>query len=213
MSAPSPVHFDSLFTEYIGFRLLMLKPKRIQTGRIPKQYWSQIPRAAGSSTNSFLQARSLAAGIVAATGIADPTPLSQRYQGALGSRHGGSWRRGDSRHCPGDELDRGALSLSGTSSPLGSNSATSSRSPSSLGALLKEGNRLEVQNGGMKRELKLNQDFVPFSFSSSADVTGALVFARYGASATKIQLRRLRAHRCERQNCTHPALRTIRFCR
>ena len=51
------------------------------------------------------------------------------------------------------------------------------------GAKLKEGNRLEVQNGAAKKELKLNQDFVPFSFSSSAEVSGPVVFAGYGASA------------------------------
>jgi aminopeptidase YwaD len=53
------------------------------------------------------------------------------------------------------------------------------------GARLKEGNRLEVQNGAQKKELKLNQDFVPFSFSSSAEASGAVVFAGYGASATE----------------------------
>jgi hypothetical protein len=53
------------------------------------------------------------------------------------------------------------------------------------GAKLKEGNRLEVQNGAQKKELKLNQDFVPFSFSSSAEVRGPLVFAGYGASANE----------------------------
>ena len=51
------------------------------------------------------------------------------------------------------------------------------------GAQLKEGNRLEVQNGAAKKDLKLNQDFVPFSFSSSAEVSGPVVFAGYGATA------------------------------
>ncbi len=51
------------------------------------------------------------------------------------------------------------------------------------GAKLKEGNHLEVQDGKSKQELKLNQDFVPFSFSSSGDVAGPLVFAGYGATA------------------------------
>jgi Zn-dependent M28 family amino/carboxypeptidase len=51
------------------------------------------------------------------------------------------------------------------------------------GAKLNEGNRLEVQNAKSKRELKLNQDFVPFSFSSSGEVTGPVVFAGYGATA------------------------------
>src|ERR1700692_4402098 len=32
------------------------------------------------------------------------------------------------------------------------------------GAKLKEGNRLEMEDGKSKQELKLNQDFVPFSF-------------------------------------------------
>jgi hypothetical protein len=53
------------------------------------------------------------------------------------------------------------------------------------GAQLKAGNRLEVQNGSAKKELKLNQDFVPFSFSSSAEVSGPIVFAGYGASASE----------------------------
>ena len=53
------------------------------------------------------------------------------------------------------------------------------------GARLREGNRLEVQNGAAKKELKLNQDFVPFSFSSSAEVSGPVVFAGYGASASE----------------------------
>src|ERR1700730_8787060 len=51
------------------------------------------------------------------------------------------------------------------------------------GAKLKEGNRLEVQDGKSKQGLKLNQDYVPFSFSASSDAAGALVFAGYGASA------------------------------
>ena len=51
------------------------------------------------------------------------------------------------------------------------------------GAKLKEGNRLEVQDGKSRQGMKLNQDFVPFSFSASGDVSGALVFAGYGATA------------------------------
>jgi Zn-dependent M28 family amino/carboxypeptidase len=51
------------------------------------------------------------------------------------------------------------------------------------GARLKEGNRLEILNGAGKKDLKLNQDFVPFSFSSSGEIGGPLVFAGYGASA------------------------------
>jgi hypothetical protein len=53
------------------------------------------------------------------------------------------------------------------------------------GAKLKDDNRLEVRNGAQKKDLKLNQDFVPFSFSSSAEVNGPVVFAGYGATATE----------------------------
>jgi hypothetical protein len=51
------------------------------------------------------------------------------------------------------------------------------------GAKLKEGNRLEVEDGKSKQGLKLNEDFVPFSFSASSEVAGPLVFAGYGATA------------------------------
>lgn len=44
-------------------------------------------------------------------------------------------------------------------------------------------NHFTVEEAGQKRELKLNQDFVPFSFSSSDSVTAPVVFAGYGASA------------------------------
>jgi Peptidase family M28/PDZ domain/PA domain len=51
------------------------------------------------------------------------------------------------------------------------------------GAKLKSHNRLMVENSGQKTDLKLNQDFVPFSFSSSGSVSAPVVFAGYGASA------------------------------
>jgi aminopeptidase YwaD len=51
------------------------------------------------------------------------------------------------------------------------------------GAKLKEGNRLEVEDGKSKQGLKLNQDFVPFSFSASGEVAGPLVFAGFGVTA------------------------------
>jgi Peptidase family M28/PDZ domain/PA domain len=51
------------------------------------------------------------------------------------------------------------------------------------GAKLMDGNALEVEEGQSKRGLKLNQDFVPFSFSSSGEAAGPLVFAGYGATA------------------------------
>jgi len=51
------------------------------------------------------------------------------------------------------------------------------------GAKLKSHNRLSVENSGQKTDLKLDQDFVPFSFSSSGSVSAPVVFAGYGASA------------------------------
>ena len=51
------------------------------------------------------------------------------------------------------------------------------------GAKLKSHNRLAVENAGQKNELKLNQDFVPFSFSSSGDAAAPLVFVGFGATA------------------------------
>jgi hypothetical protein len=51
------------------------------------------------------------------------------------------------------------------------------------GARLKADNLLHVENGQARTALKLNQDFVPFSFSSSGAASGPVVFAGYGASA------------------------------
>lgn len=51
------------------------------------------------------------------------------------------------------------------------------------GAQLKGNNHLKVQTSAGKSDLKLNQDFVPFSFSSSGEAAGQLVFVGYGASA------------------------------
>jgi len=51
------------------------------------------------------------------------------------------------------------------------------------GARLKSDNRCVVQSSGEKRELKIEQDFVPYSFSSSGAVSGPMVFAGYGVTA------------------------------
>ena len=53
------------------------------------------------------------------------------------------------------------------------------------GAKLRGKNQLLLQNGEAKSALKLNQDYVPFSFSDSGTVTAPLVFAGYGATATE----------------------------
>ena len=51
------------------------------------------------------------------------------------------------------------------------------------GARLKSDNRCSVQSGGTRNDLKIEQDFVPFSFSSSGQTHAPLVFAGYGATA------------------------------
>jgi len=51
------------------------------------------------------------------------------------------------------------------------------------GARLKSDNRCTVQTADKKQELKVEQDFVPFSFSASGQVAAPLVFAGYGATA------------------------------
>ncbi|HKU27390.1 MAG TPA: M28 family peptidase, partial [Candidatus Sulfotelmatobacter sp.] len=51
------------------------------------------------------------------------------------------------------------------------------------GARLKSDNRCTVEDEGGKRELKIKDDFVPFSFSSSEQINAPVVFAGYGATA------------------------------
>ena len=51
------------------------------------------------------------------------------------------------------------------------------------GARLKSDNRFTWEQGNTKTELKINQDFVPFSFSSSGQGGAPLVFAGYGITA------------------------------
>lgn len=51
------------------------------------------------------------------------------------------------------------------------------------GARLKSDNTASVQDTEKKQALKIEQDFVPFSFSSSGQVSAPLVFVGYGATA------------------------------
>ncbi|MFI5057247.1 MAG: M28 family peptidase [Candidatus Acidiferrales bacterium] len=53
------------------------------------------------------------------------------------------------------------------------------------GARLKGKNHFSAQVGENKSDLKLQQEFVPFSFSASGTVNGQMVFAGYGASASE----------------------------
>jgi len=55
------------------------------------------------------------------------------------------------------------------------------------GARLKSDNRCSIQTADKKQELKIEHDFVPFSFSSSGQVNAPLVFAGYGATADEFQ--------------------------
>jgi aminopeptidase YwaD len=55
------------------------------------------------------------------------------------------------------------------------------------GARLKSDNLCSVQNAGSRKNLKINQDFVPFSFSLSGELAQPLVFAGYGATADEFQ--------------------------
>jgi aminopeptidase YwaD len=51
------------------------------------------------------------------------------------------------------------------------------------GARLKSDNRCVVQTTDKKQDLTIEQDFVPFSFSASGQVSAPVVFAGYGATA------------------------------
>lgn len=51
------------------------------------------------------------------------------------------------------------------------------------GAELKSDNHLSVQDAVTNKDLRINTEFVPFSFSSSGEATGAIVFAGYGITA------------------------------
>jgi Peptidase family M28/PDZ domain/PA domain len=51
------------------------------------------------------------------------------------------------------------------------------------GAKLKGKNHLMAQSGESKTELKLERDYVPFSFSESGSATGPLIFGGYGVTA------------------------------
>jgi hypothetical protein len=68
--------------------------------------------------------------------------------------------------------------------PAGSNSYFQSFSVIT-GSRMKTDNLLHVQNGSARTALKLNQDFVPLSFSSSGTTSGTVIFAGYGASANE----------------------------
>ena len=55
------------------------------------------------------------------------------------------------------------------------------------GAKLKKDNHLSFTENGASKSLKLNDDYVPLSFSSVGSAKGEVVFAGYGASADEFQ--------------------------
>jgi len=57
------------------------------------------------------------------------------------------------------------------------------RFPVTTNARLGSHNHFEYAGNGRKKTLKLQQDFLPFNFSSSGKLTGRLVFAGYGITA------------------------------
>jgi hypothetical protein len=54
------------------------------------------------------------------------------------------------------------------------------------GAKIKGKNHFQLQNGETKTDLKLNDDYVPFSFSESGVANAPLVFAGYGVTAGEL---------------------------
>ena len=67
--------------------------------------------------------------------------------------------------------------------PAGSNSYFQPFTVITGAKLRSSRNRFTVDDAAQKRDLKFNQDFVPFSFSSSDSVTAPVVFVGYGATA------------------------------
>src|SRR5258708_4086952 len=55
--------------------------------------------------------------------------------------------------------------------------------PVPTAAKLGPNNRFEFTEGGKTQALKFDDDFIPFNFSSSAKVSGNVVFAGYGITA------------------------------
>jgi hypothetical protein len=122
----------------------------------------------------------LAAGIAAAAGSADPKRYLEDVKAlsapVMEGRGAGTQGILRAMHLIEDRYRSLGLQPAGTNSYLQPFTVIT-------GAQLKGGNRLEVQNGAARKDLRLNHDFVPYSFSSSAEVSGPVVFAGYGATA------------------------------
>jgi hypothetical protein len=67
--------------------------------------------------------------------------------------------------------------------PAGVNSTYLQPFTVTTGARLRRNNRLQLTSGSAKASLRLNEDYVPLSFSMSGKVSGPVVFAGYGITA------------------------------
>ena len=155
------------------------------SGLIPKKSWLKESRLNSAPSSwckrcTFLALGLLAVSAVAAADSADPKRYLDDIKALTAPAMEG---RGDGS--PGLTLAANlieqryrALGLQ----PAGNNSYLQ---PFSVitGAKLKDDNRLDIVNGAAKKDLKINKDFVPFSFSSSGEMSGPVVFAGYGATA------------------------------
>jgi len=71
--------------------------------------------------------------------------------------------------------------------PGGDNHTFLQHFPMTIGAKLRRHNSLSLENGGGRRSYKLQQDFMPFSFSADVALEAPLVFAGYGITAPEYQ--------------------------
>jgi len=137
-----------------------------------------------SSQSDRLLAWCTAAVLLVAAGLSAQTPDSERYLAdikALASPNmegRGAGTKGISRAANLIEQRYKSIKLQ----PAGEQGY---KQPFNVvtGARLRGGNHLTIEHAGARTDAKVDRDFVPFSFSSSAKVSGPVVFAGYGATA------------------------------
>ena len=133
---------------------------------------------------AFLSVSLAASGLFGTTGTADPqrylTDVKNLSAPNMEGRGAGTKGIGRAAHLIASRYQSLGLKSAGTNSYFQPFSVIT-------GAQIKGHNNLIVETGREKRELKVNQDYVPFSFSTSGSVSGPLVFAGYGASADEFK--------------------------
>ena len=80
------------------------------------------------------------------------------------------------------------------------------------GASMGPRNQFVVRREGSELTLEPGEDYVPVSFSSAGSVTGGIVFAGYGASASEFEYDDYSPSRCEGQDRRRAALRAKAVC-